>query len=69
MALLDVDEVEAGPERQRGRVDVTVLQTVELVVGDERGVGRRPCVPVALSTIVRGSSSGSCWARIGRGTL
>ena len=35
MALLEVDEIEAGPSRQRGRLDVPVLQAVELGVGDE----------------------------------
>ena len=48
VALLEVDEVEADPERQARRGDVAVLQPVELVVGDQRSRrGRRsrrwPC--------------------------
>ena len=48
MALLDVDEVEADPEGQPGRLDVAVLEAVELVVGDEGIIGaggpsRWPC--------------------------
>ena len=36
MALLDIHEVEADPVGQTGGLGVTVLEPVELVVGEER---------------------------------
>ena len=65
VALLDVDEVEAdGPGQARGG-DVVVDQPLQLVVGDERVSGLIIRF-VSLSAMVRGSSSGSCVAMIGR---
>ena len=39
VALLEVDEVEPDPMRQRGGRGVAVLKAVELVVGDQRESG------------------------------
>ena len=39
MALLQVDEVEAGAGGDLGGLDVAVLEAVEFVVGDQRGLG------------------------------
>ena len=41
MAVLDVDEVEAGLRREHGGVDVATDELVELVVAEQRVVGRR----------------------------
>ena len=43
MALLQVDEIKPGPGRQHRRLDVAILQPIELGVGNERKVwpGRR----------------------------
>src|SRR5262249_30328662 len=41
VALLQVDEIEPGAERERGRLDVTILEAIQLVVGDQRVIGPR----------------------------
>ena len=64
--LLEIDEVEASLKGEPGGLRVTVAEPIELGVSDQRRVGPRGRAPVVLSRIVRGSSKGSCWARIGR---
>ena len=64
MALLDVDEVEADRLGEAGGLDVMVEKLVQFVVGDQGVVGAGGAA-VSRSMMVRGSSSGSCWARIG----